>query len=339
MMSTPAFRYAAALYRTGCPVERLCETADYLTDSPPLWEALCSPVVEVREKTAVLARLPSFTEDVRLQHFYALLAEKGLEPPVLALAEDGSAVVPLLGARAGHVPHGVFALRLLAQRLGRQIARHPARLMGLVEQAALRHCLLEYGGQICCRLRHGLDQRCAAIERCGRGALAIGFDARHQVANQLARRAERGRGRIRRSLAGSGTRTIGNKCQRQLAVAFGNFQFQRVAGLGGKRQGQRDIALSDEGTVGAVGQHSLNLGHDALAGNGVAQYIGNPLRRGNRLVLLFGKGTLIRLNEPQTTGDVGGDHLSLAEPCNPASKVFTLTIQGSTWVRTSLSHC
>lgn len=55
MMSTPAFRYAAALYRTGCPVERLCETADYLTDSPPLWEALCSPVVEVREKTAVLA--------------------------------------------------------------------------------------------------------------------------------------------------------------------------------------------------------------------------------------------------------------------------------------------
>ena len=79
MMSTPAFRYAAALYRTGCPVERLCETADYLTDSPPLWEALCSPVVEVREKTAVLARLPSFTEDVRLQHFYALLAEKGME--------------------------------------------------------------------------------------------------------------------------------------------------------------------------------------------------------------------------------------------------------------------
>ena len=76
MMSTPAFRYAAALYRTGCPVERLCETADYLTDSPPLWEALCSPVVEVREKTAVLARLPSFTEDVRLQHFYALLARR-----------------------------------------------------------------------------------------------------------------------------------------------------------------------------------------------------------------------------------------------------------------------
>lgn len=58
MMSTPAFRYAAALYRTGCPVERLCETADYLTDSPPLWEALCSPVVEVREKTAVLAACP-----------------------------------------------------------------------------------------------------------------------------------------------------------------------------------------------------------------------------------------------------------------------------------------
>ena len=88
MMSTPAFRYAAALYRTGCPVERLCETADYLTDSPPLWEALCSPVVEVREKTAVLARLPSFTEDVRLQHFYALLAEKGRFPLLPDIVEE-----------------------------------------------------------------------------------------------------------------------------------------------------------------------------------------------------------------------------------------------------------
>ena len=88
MMSTPAFRYAAALYRTGCPVERLCETADYLTDSPPLWEALCSPVVEAREKTAVLARLPSFTADVRLQHFYALLAEKGRFPLLPDIVEE-----------------------------------------------------------------------------------------------------------------------------------------------------------------------------------------------------------------------------------------------------------
>lgn len=80
MMSTPAFRYAAALYRTGCPVERLCETADYLTDSPPLWEALCSPVVEVPGENCGAGRLPSFTEDVRLQHFYALLAEKGPVP-------------------------------------------------------------------------------------------------------------------------------------------------------------------------------------------------------------------------------------------------------------------
>ena len=34
----------------------------------------------------------------------ALLAEKGAEPPVLALAEDGSAVVPLLGGLADHAP-------------------------------------------------------------------------------------------------------------------------------------------------------------------------------------------------------------------------------------------
>lgn len=51
-------------------------------------EALCSPVVEVREKTAVLARLPSFTEDVRLQHFYALLAEKGRFPLLPDIVEE-----------------------------------------------------------------------------------------------------------------------------------------------------------------------------------------------------------------------------------------------------------
>ncbi|MEO4047307.1 precorrin-3B C(17)-methyltransferase [Pseudomonas sp. CAU 1711] len=47
-----------------------------------------------------------------------LLAEKGAEPPVLALAEDGSAVVPLLGGLAG--------VNRLARELGEWLAVAPA---------------------------------------------------------------------------------------------------------------------------------------------------------------------------------------------------------------------
>ena len=76
-MSTVAARYAAALRESGCALEELRRTADYLTGCAPLWEALCSPAVEAREKHAVLDRLPDFTEHEKLQHFYKLLAEKG----------------------------------------------------------------------------------------------------------------------------------------------------------------------------------------------------------------------------------------------------------------------
>lgn len=47
-----------------------------------------------------------------------LLAEKGMEPPVLALAEDGSAVVPLLGGLAG--------VNRLARELGEWLTVAPA---------------------------------------------------------------------------------------------------------------------------------------------------------------------------------------------------------------------
>lgn len=76
-MSTTAAHYAIALHRVGCPVASLKETADYLTGCAPLWEALVSPAVEVREKHAVLRRLPDFTANIDLLHFYMLLAEKG----------------------------------------------------------------------------------------------------------------------------------------------------------------------------------------------------------------------------------------------------------------------
>lgn len=75
-MSTTARRYAAALHNCGCSVDSLRQTAQYLMDSAPLWEALCSPAVQAKEKKAVLNRLPNFTDDEHLKNFYGLLAEK-----------------------------------------------------------------------------------------------------------------------------------------------------------------------------------------------------------------------------------------------------------------------
>jgi len=62
-----------------------------------------------------------------------LLAEKGTEPPVLALAEDGSAVVPLLGGLAG------------VNRLAREIAAHLGVTAAITTSGELRFgtCLLE----------------------------------------------------------------------------------------------------------------------------------------------------------------------------------------------------
>lgn len=62
-----------------------------------------------------------------------LLAEKGCEPPVLALAEDGSAVVPLLGGLAG------------VNRLAREIAAHLEVTPAITTSGELRFgtCLLE----------------------------------------------------------------------------------------------------------------------------------------------------------------------------------------------------
>ncbi|MGQ7960229.1 precorrin-3B C(17)-methyltransferase [Pseudomonas sp. SP16.1] len=62
-----------------------------------------------------------------------LLAEKGTEPPVLALAEDGSAVVPLLGGLAG------------VNRLARELAAHLGVTPAITTSGELRFgtCLLE----------------------------------------------------------------------------------------------------------------------------------------------------------------------------------------------------
>ena len=79
-MSTTAHRYAAALYGAGCPGQTLYDSADYLTGTPALWQALCSPAVSAGEKQAVLARLPDFPKEERLKRFYDLLAQKGRFP-------------------------------------------------------------------------------------------------------------------------------------------------------------------------------------------------------------------------------------------------------------------
>ncbi|MBA1272271.1 precorrin-3B C(17)-methyltransferase [Stutzerimonas azotifigens] len=62
-----------------------------------------------------------------------LLAEKGAEPPVLAVAEDGSAVVPLLGGLAG------------VNRLARELAAHLGVAPAITTSGELRFgtCLLE----------------------------------------------------------------------------------------------------------------------------------------------------------------------------------------------------
>ena len=79
-MSTTARRYAAALYGAGCPGQTLYDSADYLTGTPALWQALCSPAVSAGEKKAVLARLPDFPDQEHLRRFYDLLAEKDRFP-------------------------------------------------------------------------------------------------------------------------------------------------------------------------------------------------------------------------------------------------------------------
>ena len=76
-MSSTAHPYAAALREAGCPLTLLTQSAAYLTKHEALWEALCSPAIEAREKNAVLARLPDFPWTDTLQSFYALLAKNG----------------------------------------------------------------------------------------------------------------------------------------------------------------------------------------------------------------------------------------------------------------------
>ena len=126
-MSSTAHQYAAALREAGCSLALLTQSTDYLTKHDALWEALCSPAVEAREKTAVLARLPEFPSGEALQAFYALLAKNdrfALLPEIveayrqLERTEQGEGLCVLRCARdPGDDTLGPLA-RFLCQRHG-----------------------------------------------------------------------------------------------------------------------------------------------------------------------------------------------------------------------------
>lgn len=145
-MSSTAHPYAAALREAGCTLALLEQSAAYLTKHEALWEALCSPAIEAREKNAVLARLPEFPWNDTLQSFYALLAKNGrfaLLPEIveayrkLERTEQGEGLCVLRCARdPGDDTLGPLA-RFLCQRHGYRtltfdIVIDPAVLGGFV---------------------------------------------------------------------------------------------------------------------------------------------------------------------------------------------------------------
>jgi len=101
-----------------------------------------------------------------------LLAEKGTEPPVLALAEDGSAVVPLLGGLAG------------VNRLAREIAAHLGVAPAITTSGELRFgtCLLEppagYALATCSRASAS-SAICSAAKACASRARRPGWRRRN----------------------------------------------------------------------------------------------------------------------------------------------------------------
>ena len=76
-MSEIAKRYAKALYELDQRTEVFCQIAYDLMQQPPLWEALCSPVLQVKEKEHILKRLPDLQSEPVYLSFYKLLVEKG----------------------------------------------------------------------------------------------------------------------------------------------------------------------------------------------------------------------------------------------------------------------
>jgi hypothetical protein len=117
------------------------------------------------------------------------------------------------------------------------------------------------------RRRAGGCDRLIAVEGQWRCApFAVARTTGKQRADQLPGTAELGCGGFVTRLAAL-CRTAGNDRQGQLAIALGDFEFDCVAALGGKGQGERHIALVDQRAVGAVGKQRLDFGQQPLAGD------------------------------------------------------------------------
>ena len=116
-MSELARRYAQALWQVSPDGEALERTARALMEEPALWEALCSPAVQAREKGRVLARLPGLEEGGPLPHFYRLLAEKGRMALLPEIAEELEKLRAAL-CRLHHKKEIVFDVRTDPALLG-----------------------------------------------------------------------------------------------------------------------------------------------------------------------------------------------------------------------------
>ncbi len=75
-MSETAYRYAAALRRTDCRADVFLTSARAIPAQGELWQVMIDPSIGLREKHAVLDRLPELKEQPMLRNFYKLLVDK-----------------------------------------------------------------------------------------------------------------------------------------------------------------------------------------------------------------------------------------------------------------------
>lgn len=148
----------------------------------------------------------------------------------------------------------MLPLRFPKKAGGRQFTGDPAGLVSFIKHPALGQGQLQHRSEISSILRHRSDQRLAAVKRRWRNASVLIVDIAKQLTDQLAGLAQRRGNGVLLGAASLPWTAAGEGGERELAVVFGDFQFQGIAGLGRKRQGQGEVALGDYGTVGAVGQ-------------------------------------------------------------------------------------
>ena len=127
--------------------------------------------------------------------------------------------------------------------------------MRLVEHAALAERLLEQRHQICALGRRGCSNRLVGVQWCWFCRFAFVAPGQ-QASNEVAGSRQRGFN-CRALTAGVGVAlplSPGHDRERQRAIVIDNFKLKGVAGLGRKGQGERDVALVDQGAVGSVGK-------------------------------------------------------------------------------------